>query len=163
MGGDIRLGYKGFDFQTFLFWNQGNDLFNYTKWWTHLRGFVGGVDKAALYDSWSETNKSGKLPILNTNDTYSGVVSNSYYVEKGSFLRARQMQLGYTLTSALANKLGLGNLRFYAQVQNLFTVTKYTGPDPDISILGGELQMGVDQFRTPSPRTVLFGVNCSLK
>jgi TonB-linked SusC/RagA family outer membrane protein len=163
MGGDIVLRYKGFDFQTFLFWNYGNDLFNYTKWWTHLRGFVGGVDKAALYDSWSPQNTSGKLPILNTNDNYSGVNSNSYYVEKGSFLRMRQAQLGYTLPEATAKKMGLSRGRVYIQAQNLFTITNYTGPDPDISILGNELQMGVDQFRTPSPRTIIFGINFALK
>ncbi len=163
VGGDITLRYKDLDFQTFLFWNYGNDLFNYTKWWTHLRGFVGGVDKAALYDSWSTTNTSGKLPILNTNDNYSGVNSNSYYVEKGSFLRARQMQIGYTIPSAVAKKAGFSRARVYVQAQNLFTITKYSGPDPDIGILGSDLQMGVDQFRTPSPRTILVGVTCALK
>ncbi|MFN4144956.1 MAG: SusC/RagA family TonB-linked outer membrane protein [Runella sp.] len=160
MGGDIILKYKNFDFQTFLFWNYGNDIFNYTKWWTHLRGFVGGVDRAVLEDSWTPQNPNARLPILNANDNFSGVISTTYYVEKGSFLRARQAQLGYTFTPSLARKLGLSRARAYLQAQNLFTITNYSGPDPDIGILGGsDLQMGVDQFRTPAPRTIIFGFN----
>ena len=163
IGTDISLKYGNFDFQTFLFFNYGNDLFNYTKWWTHLRGFVGGIDQAVLTDSWSPTNTGGKLPILNTNDTYSGNVSNSYYIESGTFLRIRQMQVGYNFPSEVLNKIGLGRARIYVQAQNLFTATSYSGPDPDIGILGGDLQMGVDQFRTPAPRTIIFGVNFALK
>lgn len=160
MGSDITLRYKNLDFQTFLFWNYGNDLYNYTKWWTHLRGFVGGVSTDALYDSWTPQNTEASLPILNTNDNFSGVISNSYYVEKGSFLRARQMQLGYTIPGETIKKIGLNRARVYLQAQNVFTVSKYSGPDADIGIQGGsDLQMGVDQFRTPAPRTIIFGLN----
>ncbi|MPR32890.1 SusC/RagA family TonB-linked outer membrane protein [Salmonirosea aquatica] len=162
IGTDISLKYKAFDFQTFLFWNYGNDLYNYTKWATHLRGFVGGYNTEVLTDSWTPQNTSASLPILNANDTYSGSISTSYYVESGSFLRARQMQLGYTLPANLLSKIGLSRARVYVQGQNIFTVTNYSGPDPDIGILGNELQMGVDQFRTPSPRTIIFGVNLAL-
>jgi len=162
LGGDIILKYKNFDFQTFLFWNYGNDLFNYTKWWTHLRGFVGGVSQDVLDNSWSPQNTSGTLPVLNANDNYSGVISTSYYIEKGSFLRARQMQIGYSIPAAIARKAGMSRARVYLQGQNMFTITNYSGPDPDIGILGGELQMGVDQFRTPAPRTIIFGLNFGL-
>jgi TonB-linked SusC/RagA family outer membrane protein len=162
LGGDIVLKYKNFDFQTFLFWNYGNDLFNYTKWWTHLRGFVGGVSQDVLDDSWTPQNTSGRLPILNANDNFSGVISTSYYVEKGSFLRARQMQIGYSIPASIARKAGMSRARVYLQGQNMFTITNYSGPDPDIGILGGELQMGVDQFRTPAPRTIIFGLNFGL-
>ncbi|NIJ51910.1 SusC/RagA family TonB-linked outer membrane protein [Dyadobacter arcticus] len=162
MGTDISLKFKDFDFQTFLFWNYGNDLYNYTKWSTHLRGFVGGYSTDVLTDSWTPTNTGASLPILNANDTYSGAISTSFYVEDGSFLRARQMQIGYTLPAGLLKKIGVGRARIYLQGQNVFTITKYSGPDPDIGILGNELQMGVDQFRTPAPRTIIFGVNLGL-
>ena len=163
MGADISLTYKAFDFQTFLFWNYGNDIYNYTKWSTHLRGFVGGYNQEVLTDSWTPQNTGARLPILNANDTYSGAISTSYYVESGTFLRARQMQLGYTLPATPLSKIGLSRARIYLQVQNLFTITKYSGADPDIGILGNsELQMGVDQFRTPAPRTVLLGLNIGL-
>ena len=162
MGADLSFKYKAFDFQTFLFWNYGNDLYNYTKWATHLRGFVGGYNKDVLYDSWTPQNPDASLPKLNANDNFSGAISTSFYVESGSFLRARQMQLGYTIPGNALHRVGLNRARVYVQVQNLFTITKYSGPDPDIGILGNELQMGVDQFRTPSPRTLIVGVNFAL-
>jgi hypothetical protein len=96
---------------------------------------------------------------LNTNDNFSGAISSTYYLEPGSYLRARQVQLGYTFPAPLLKKLGVSRARVYVQGQNLFTITKYTGPDPDINIQGGELTMGVDQFRTPSPSVYIVGFN----
>jgi TonB-linked SusC/RagA family outer membrane protein len=163
IGSDIGFSYKNLDFQTFLFWNYGNDIYNYTKWSTHLRGFVGGYNKAVLTDSWTPSNPNATLPVLNANDTYSGAISTSYYVESGSFLRARQAQIGYTFPQSVISKLGVSRARMYVQAQNLFTITNYSGPDPDIGILGNsELQMGIDQLRTPSPRTIMVGLNLGL-
>ncbi|MCW5911193.1 MAG: TonB-dependent receptor [Cyclobacteriaceae bacterium] len=159
LGTDLVLKYKGFDFNAFLYWNYGNKIYNYTKWWTDLRGFVGGVSERALTDSWSAENTNAKLPILNANDTYSGSISTDYYIEPGSYLRLRQLQVGYTFPSQVLSKVGLGRARIYVQGQNIFTVTKYSGPDPDINIQGGELQMGVDQFRTPSPTVYIIGAS----
>ncbi len=159
LGTDIVLKYRGFDLNAFFFWNYGNKVYNYTKYWTDLRGFVGGVSERVLTDSWSETNREGTLPVINANDTYSNSISTSYYIEDGSYLRLRQLQLGYTFPESVVSKVGLGRARVYVQGQNLFTVTNYTGPDPDINILGGELSMGVDQFRTPSPAVYIAGVS----
>ncbi len=159
LGTNIDLKYKGFDLTAFLFWNYGNKIYNYTKWWTDLRGFVGGVSERVLTDSWSETNRGATLPVLNINDSYSGSISTDYYIENGSFLRLRQLQIGYTVPASVINRIGLDRVRFYVQGQNLFTITKYSGPDPDIGIQGGELQMGVDQFRTPSPTIYIAGLS----
>jgi hypothetical protein len=158
MGTDVTLKYRNFDLNVFGFWNYGNDIYNYTKWWTDLRGFVGGVSSRALTDSWTPSNPNATLPILNSNDTQSATVSNNFYIEKGSYFRLRTLQIGYSMPSSLTQKFGLSRVRLYAQGQNMFTVTKYLGPDPDISILGNELQMGVDQFRTPAPSIFLGGI-----
>lgn len=159
LGSDIVLKYKGFELNAFFFWNYGNKVYNYTKYWTDLRGFVGGVSERVLTDSWSESNPNATLPVINANDTYSNSISTSYYIEDGSYFRLRQLQLGYTLPETMVNKIGLGRARVYIQGQNLFTITDYSGPDPDISILGGELSMGVDQFRTPSPAVYIVGAS----
>ncbi|TAH15403.1 MAG: TonB-dependent receptor [Runella slithyformis] len=159
IGSDVILKYKAFDFNAFLFWNYGNKIFNYTKWFTDLRGFVGGVSSRVLTDSWSPQNTGGTLPIINTNDAVSGDLSTDYYIEPGSYLRLRQVQLGYTLPSGIAQKIGMRRARIYVQGQNLLTITKYSGPDPDINVLGDELSMGVDQFRTPAPSVILMGIN----
>ncbi len=67
---------------------------------------------------------------MDASDDFSGSVSHSYYVEKGSYLRARNIQLGYTLPQGSIGRIGLDNMRVYIQGQNLFTITNYTGLDP---------------------------------
>jgi hypothetical protein len=165
LGSNLSLAYKNFDVSTFLFWNYGNDLYNFTKWFTDLRGFVGGVSTRVLENSWSESNPNGTLPIISSKDTYSSSISTDYFVEKGSYFRMRTLQLGYKVPAAVSNRVRLNNVRVYLQGQNLFTVTNYTGADPDISIVGDNNNsaddqfMGVDQANYPNSRQFIFGVN----
>lgn len=171
MGINLGLRYKAFDFNAFLVWNYGNELYNYTKYFTDMRVFVGGVSKRVLYDSWTPENPRGSLPYLapGTANGYTSFItstSNSYYIESGSYLRGRTIQLGYTLPAELANKLKLQRAHVYVQGQNFFTITNYGGADPDINIQGGninderaDLYMGVDETTYPNPRQFLVGVN----
>lgn len=165
LGSNLSLAYKNFDISTFLFWNYGNDLYNFTKWFTDMRGFVGGVSTRVLENSWSESNPNGTLPIISSKDTYSSGISTDYFVEKGSYFRMRTLQIGYKVPANVASKVRLNNLRVYVQGQNLFTITDYTGADPDISIVGdnnntGDDQfMGVDQANYPNARQFIFGIN----
>ncbi len=164
MGINIALTYKNFDFSTFLVWNYGNEIYNYTKYWTDMQVFVGGVSKRVLYEGWNPESGTGTLPQLGDGDTdgYTSFIrsaSSDYYVESGSFLRGRTIQLGYSVPSTLANKLKLSRARVYVQGQNFFTITNYSGPDPDISIQGGDLQMGLDESAYPNPRQFLVGLN----
>ncbi len=170
MGLNISLDYKNFDFTTFLFWNQGNEIYNYAKYYTDLRVFVGGVSTTVLNDSWTPTNTNAKLPALGAGAAngftgFTTTTSNSYYIEDGSYFRAKIIQLGYTIPGSLTNKIKLQNVRLYVQAQNLFTITKYSGPDPDLSIIsrdaGGlrDLYIGVDLSGFPNPKQYLFGVS----
>jgi TonB-linked SusC/RagA family outer membrane protein len=169
MGINLGLRYKSFDFTTFLVWNYGNQLYNYTKYFTDMRVFVGGVSTRVLYDGWTPENPDAILPQLGNGatDGYTAFIrgaSNDYYVESGSYLRGKTLQVGYTLPMAMASKMGLTSLRLYVQGQNYFTITKYSGPDPDIAILSSnnnELAMGMDEAAFPNPRQVLVGLNLS--
>lgn len=168
-GLNVSLGYKNFDLTGFLFWNYGNEIYNFTKWFTDLRGFVGGVSTRVLNDSWTPENRNASLPVLNSSDPYSGTISSNFYVESGSYLRLRTLQLGYTVPTNVLSKIRLSNVRVYLQGQNLFTITNYTGPDPDISIqssgnvagtdIPDELLLGVDQSGFPNSRQFILGVN----
>ncbi len=173
MGFNFGLNYKNFDFTAFFFWNQGNEIYNYTKYYTDLRVFVGGVSTRVLNDSWTPTNTNAKLPALGAGAAngftgFTTTTSNSYYVEDGSYFRAKTLQLGYTLPSTVSGKAKLSNVRFYVQAQNLFTITNYSGADPDLSILsrdpGGlrDLYIGVDLSGFPNPKQYLFGVSVGL-
>ena len=82
------------------------------------------------------------------------------YKRQGSYLRAKTVQLGYTLNNGLTNRIGAGNLRFYIQAQNLFTITPYSGPDPDLLDVGrGDIGLGVDHGRVPNPFQIMGGLS----
>lgn len=163
IGFNIDLNYKNFDLTTFFFWNYGNQIYNNTKWWTDMNGaFAGNRSKTMLYDSWTPENPNASLPKLDVNDNVNSTVVNTYYVESGSYFRAKTVQLGYTVPANLAQKLGMTRCRLYVQGQNLFTITNYTGPDPDLLDVGrGDIGLGVDHGRVPTPRQLLLGVNVS--
>ncbi|RMG25781.1 MAG: TonB-dependent receptor [Bacteroidetes bacterium] len=165
---NVDLRYKGFDFNMFWFWNQGNELYNYNKYFTDMRVFVGGVSKRVLYEGWTPENTNATLPRLapGAESGYTSFIrsnSNDYFIEDGSYLRLRTMQLGYTLSPSILNKLMIDNARIYVQGQNILTITKYSGPDPDINITGqnpgDDLKMGVDESGFPTPRQWLLGLN----
>ena len=111
-----------------------------------------------------EAGKS--LPKLARNDNYSPQRS-SIYVEDNSWTRLRNLQVGYTLPNSILSKYGFDKARFYIQGQNLFTITKYSGLDPDITVTNitegfaqrRDLSLGVDNGRYPWARTIILGVN----
>ena len=164
-GLNIDLSYKNFGLTLFGRGVQGNQIFNYTRYWTDFNTFQGNRSTRVLYDSWTPTRTNAKLPILDENDAFSSVPS-SYYIESGSFFRLQNVQLTYTLPSALMARLGLGSARVYVQSTNLVTITKYSGLDPEVNIRntntggsGQDAQIGVDEGRYPAPRNFIFGLN----
>lgn len=168
LGLNLGLTYKGFDLNAFFFWNYGNKIYNYTKYYTDIGVFVGGVSDRVLYDAWTPENpNSGSLPNLSGGYTsFTTTTSNDYYIENGSYLRLRNLQLGYTVPVAIAQKVRLQKARLYVQGQNLFTVTDYSGPDPDLNIQSGDpngedrdLYMGVDRSGFPNTRQWLVGLS----
>lgn len=161
-GLNLGLGYKNFDFNMFLYSVVGNEIYNYSKWWTDFNAFQGNRSVRLLNESWTPENTNATLPILRASDNFSNSISTDYYVESGSYLRARTVQLGYTLDQGMLNRLGMSTLRVYVQAQNLFTITGYSGIDPDVTIQGGELGMGVDVGWYPTPKQFLIGLTLGL-
>ena len=152
-----------------MFWYStiGNDLFNNTKYFTDFWMFNGNKSERMRDQSWTPgaDNSNAILPILDSNDGYSGKFSNSYYVENAPFLRLKNVVLGYTLPKSVLSKVGIQNLRLYVQAENLLTITGYSGLDPEYTNAdmgkesGGDLQRGVDMGGWPSTMRFLFGVN----
>ncbi|WP_268225769.1 SusC/RagA family TonB-linked outer membrane protein [Sinomicrobium oceani] len=158
-GLNIELLYKSWDFSAFIYGSQGNDIWNNVRWWTDFySSFQGAKSHTALYNSWTPQNMNAKAPIQETTGSFSVAnVPNSYFVEDGSYLRCRQIQLGYTLPSGLLEKIKLTKLRLYAQMVNPFTITSYSGLDPEIS--GESVNFGIDEGAYPNQRQLLFGLN----
>lgn len=161
-GLNLLVGYKNFDLEAFFYGSQGNDIINYTRWFTDFYSTWPGsaLHRRALYESWSEENPSGTTPILEDASNFStSGVANSYYMEDGSYFRLRNIQLGYTLPSGLIEKYGIDKLKVYLQATNLFTLTNYSGLDPSIS--GVDTNFGVDYGNYPFVKQYLLGVNIS--
>ena len=169
MGFNLNLGYKNFDLSTFLYWKAGGQIANYTRYWTDFNTFQGGRDRRVLNDSWTPDHKDALLPMVTANDRSSGTVPVSYFIEPGGYLRLRNLTLGYNLPQSFLQRFGMDRLRFYVQAQNLFTVTKYTGLDPEITTNNtgrgdyrrrlADRNLGVDVGNYPTPKGYLFGLN----
>jgi TonB-linked SusC/RagA family outer membrane protein len=160
-GINLGLTYKHFDLSVFFYGSQGNDIWNMVKWWTDFYpSFSGAKSKTALYDSWTPTHHNAKAPILETSGFGStNNLPNSYYIENGSYLRAKNILLGYTFKPSLLQKTGIESCRVYVQAANLFTITKYSGLDPEINGSKGVTEFGIDEGSYPNTRQFLVGLN----
>jgi TonB-linked SusC/RagA family outer membrane protein len=161
-GLNLSAGFRSFDFNIFLYGTSGNEIWNQVKWWTDFfPNFAGAKSKTALYDSWTPERRNATAPIQETVGSFSTTnVPNSYYVEKGSYLRARNAQIGYTLPAGLLGKYGIGRCRVYVQGANLFTITDYSGLDPELNA-ATTTAFGIDEGSYPNMRQYLIGVNVS--
>lgn len=160
-GINLSAGYKNFDLEIFANGSQGNEIFNYVRYWTDFNVFQGNRSKRMLYEAYGETSNP-KLPRLNASDATSQQVS-SYFIEDGSYLRLRNVQLTYTIPTKFATKLQMSSCQIYLQGQNILTLTKYTGLDPDINLRTSgndnqDFHMGIDEGAYPMAKSFLFGL-----
>ena len=111
-----------------------------------------------VMDRWTVDNPSNENPRVTTSLNRNGVFSD-YFVEDGSYLRIRNVQIGYVLPNVISEKFGSDYVRFYISANNLFTITNYMGYDPDIGAAQGALSNGIDYGFYPQARTIMGGVN----
>jgi hypothetical protein len=138
-GLNLNANYKHFDFSMVLYGSQGNKDYNYTKYWTDFYGTFQGGKSIDLYDDAAIINSSGvntvpnaTLPKAGNLQDFGSALTSSFYVENGSFLKCRVLQIGYTFDPNLIKAIGFSKLHIYAQCTNLFTITKYDGLDPEL-------------------------------
>ncbi len=154
-GFSTNLSYKGFDLSAFLSGSQGNDIYNASRLSFEMplgqRNLLKGV-----VNRWSPTNpnnqyvsafQAGRLPV------------SSYVVEDGSYLRCKNITLGYTLPRVK----GIQQIRVYVSANNLFTITKYSGFDPEVNTYAGSnTQVGIDNLVYPQAKSFLGGLQITL-
>ncbi|KPK80982.1 MAG: SusC/RagA family TonB-linked outer membrane protein, partial [Bacteroides sp. SM23_62_1] len=158
-GLNLVLEYKNFDLTAFFYGVYGNDIFNYNRWWLDFwPAFQGQKSKQLLYRSWTPARTNTTIPKASNKANFSTLtVPNSYYIEDGSYIRLKNLQIGYTLPGSFAGKM-FSYARIYIQAVNLRTITKYSGMDPELASFDDNF-MGVDEGNLPSPRQFLIGVN----
>jgi TonB-linked SusC/RagA family outer membrane protein len=164
-GLNLNLGYKNFDLTMFAQGSQGNEIFNYVRYWTDFNTFQGNRSIELLNDSWKKSGDIAKLPRLNSGDATSQQIS-SYFIEDGSYMRIKNLQLTYSIPNHLTSRLGISNAQIYLQGQNLLTLTKYTGLDPDINLRTSgndnqDIHMGIDEGAYPVAKSFLIGARLS--
>ncbi|MFR9527571.1 MAG: SusC/RagA family TonB-linked outer membrane protein, partial [Rikenellaceae bacterium] len=148
-GFSVEARYKQFDFQLFFQGVYGNEIYNALRVRTEGNGTSSNLS-TAMRDVWTEENPTGSIPNPNGNSLNSTV--SSRFVENGAYFRLKNVQLGYTLPSKVASSIGFRNARAYISATNLFTITGYTGYDPEVTD-------GVDYGNYPQSQTFTLGLN----
>ena len=178
-GVNLNATYKGFDFSMVLYGSYGNKDFNYVKYWTDTYGgFPGGKDidlltKSAIVQNGVVTNPGATQSAMTISQALGTTIPSTFYIESGSFLKCRVAQLGYNFDPGILKNIGVTKLHVYVQATNLFTITKYSGLDPELVPSVNNLNQsgptpqqsssfGVDYGAYPNnQKTYLVGVNMS--
>lgn len=152
-GFSIGLEWRGIDLNAFFQGTAGNDVFDGSR-----RLDLKSINMPAyMLDRWTGEGTSNRIPRISESDNNNNWLSSDLYVKNGSFLRLKNIQLGYTLPKSITTKAFVQNLRFYVGAENLFTITGYDGFDPEIS--SGGTSLGVDRGIYPQARTISVGAN----
>ena len=160
--------YKNFDLSIFFYFSVGNDVFNMNRFFQEhggMRGTNWGLLKSQM-DRWQKPGDITDIPRASTLPNADGSSNNGFassrFLEDGSFLRLRNVSLGYTLPKQLVAKAGIERLRIYVNATNLLTFTGYSGADPEGNTAAdythGTVQ-GLDFAIPPQPRQVVFGAS----
>ena len=146
--------YRNFDVTLFLQGSHGNDIykgmFRYDLNTTNL--------PTSALDRWTGEGSTNEAPRVTHADLNQNNRVSDRFIEDGSYLRVKSLMVGYTLPSEILDRVGISKFRIYASANNLFTLTKYTGLDPEIGTRG-TLEIGIDRGFYPSPRIYNLGIN----
>src|SRR5210317_151642 len=171
-GINLNLAYQNFNLNIFGNGVQGNDVYNYVRYFADFNTFQGNRSTRALNEAWQPSNPSAPRaqwvaanpnatsPIMDANDQVSSRPS-TYLIEDGSYFRLRNIQLTYDFGDSIKDALGISGGQVYLQGQNLFTITNYSGLNPEIQT-GNDIQLGYDGGFMPVSKTLIIGLNVSL-
>jgi len=171
-GINLNLAYRNFNLNIFGNGVQGNDVYNYVRYFADFNTFQGNRSTRALTEAWQPSNPSAPRaqwtaanpnatsPIMDANDQISSRTS-SYLIEDASYFRLRNIQLTYSFDDAINTALGISGGQIYLQGQNLFTITNYSGLNPEIQTTE-DIELGYDGGFMPVSKSLIVGLNISL-
>jgi len=160
-----NFSYKGFDMNVFMQWSYGNDVYNQTG--AVLEQMAGYNNQSTdILDRWQQPGDQTDVPIAVFNDVtgrFTPGANNTEisdrFLEDGSFLRVKDITLGYSLPQSLIDNVNISNVRIYGSVRNAFTFTNYTGFDPESQNVAAVTSIGIDYLTQPVPRTFILGID----
>ncbi|MFT4205420.1 MAG: TonB-dependent receptor [Chitinophagaceae bacterium] len=157
-GVSFNASYKNFDLNLFVQGVTSNKVFNSLRYLA-LQAGLGGQHYNLwnkVSDAWSETNPNGSIPKLSFSDANGNFSTNSdFFLENGAYMRLKNLTLGYTFRQNVLRKANIDGIRLYFTSNNLLTITKYTGFDPEV----GMSNYGIDVARYPQARSFIVGLN----
>ena len=157
-GFNAGFEWKGIDFSMVWQGVAGNDVYDATR----RTDITSANQPRWILDRWTGPNTSDKLPRYTFNDTNNNWKNSDLYIKDGSYLRLKNITLGYTLPARWTNRVFIKKIRLYVSAENLLTFTKYDGFDPEITaadLSGRTGSMGIDRGIYPQSRTFYFGAN----
>lgn len=161
-GFNASASYKNFDLSVLVTGVYGNELMN-TMGYRLLNGSHIGNKMSEVLDRWTGPGTSNDMPRLTWNDPNDNARISDRYVEDGSYLRLKNIQIGYNLPEDLLTRIGARQVRLYVTARNLFTITSYNGFDPELGkVDNNNLNYGIDMGSYPVPRTFNIGLNIGL-
>ena len=159
-----KLAYKGIELSGDFYFSGGNYIYNHINFFTQSDGSMidQNLDKKLLYNQWTKPGDITNIPKQSLNNQS---YQSTRYLEDASYLRLRNITLAYTLPKRWLKPLRMENLRVYAQGLNLFTITKFSGLDPEVgdspttglAATAGPAASVLD-FSFPAARTIMFGI-----
>jgi TonB-dependent starch-binding outer membrane protein SusC len=156
LGLNLSATYKSFSLEMFFYSAVGQDVYNEIKWYTDFAQSGNFNHSTRILDAWTPENTGSSIPAaVLTNDNNENRAS-SYYVEKASYLKLRNVRLGYEIPKELTKSF---RVNVYGEVQNVFRITNYTGLDPEVPYAGNNNYPGIDRGVYPLPRIFMLGIN----
>lgn len=150
------INIKGFEFTVFFNGSYGNKILNLTRF--DLYSLNGQQQAKEIVNRWTPANPSQTIPRANIAGGQK--ILSSFQIEDGSYLRLKNLSIGYNLPLNLIKRFALSSLKVYIAAQNLATFTNYTGFDPEVNFRGNNsISQSLDYGSYPTARTILFGIN----
>ena len=166
-GATANCEYKNFDLSVFFQGQTGNKIYSQVN--MDIEGFYRAFNVTQrVYDQrWQGDGTSNSMPRVSFNGASNNKYPSSRFLEDGSYVRLKNLQIGYTIPGKITGRLHIQSLRFYATGQNLWTLTNYTGLDPEMHVsdnvkrdtYGGDVAAGIDWGTYPSARSYVIGLN----
>ncbi|MBK7788190.1 MAG: TonB-dependent receptor [Saprospiraceae bacterium] len=153
-----NFSWKGFDLDIFIQGSYGNDIFNATR--IDLEGMFDSKNQSvSVLNRWTPDNRITDMPRAIGNGNVKNVLNSTRFIEDGSYIRIKSLTLAYNFSGTWLTKAGLSALRLYATGQNLFTITGYSGYDPEVNAFGrSATELGIDYGTYPHSMVVTMGV-----
>lgn len=158
-GFNLNLGYKNFDLAVLFQGSYGNKLFNVNKKYNNLLNGGSAASLKAYEQAWRGDGTSNTQPLMSTVDRNDNFRVSDWYVEDGSYIRLKNLQIGYRISDNILKKAGISSSRIWIGGTDLFTITKYSGNDPEAGLSANPLQAGWEFSPYPKMRRLSLGIN----